>query len=81
LSILFSSDSSSSFEIFSQLALATEFVPATAIFQANSCQQGERHCTYVVIAVDCLTNGVHKTRQLAAGFFLSRQRPLLVQAV
>jgi hypothetical protein len=41
------------------------FCPATAVFQANSCLQGEGHCAAELIAAECLNDGFPQTRQLA----------------
>jgi len=46
---------------------ATEFVPATALFQANSCQQGERHRSAVFSAAEHLNDGSLQTNQFVAG--------------
>jgi len=45
----------------------TEFVQATALFQANSCLLGERHCAAVIIAADRFNDRFPRTSRIAVG--------------
>jgi len=45
----------------------TEFVLATALFQANSCLPSERHRAAVLIAAERLNDGCPQTSQFAVG--------------
>jgi hypothetical protein len=45
----------------------TEFVLATALFQANSCLQSETHRAAVLIAAERLNDGFPQTSQFVVG--------------
>jgi len=52
-------------ESSAKIAHTTEFVLATALFQANSCLQDERLCAAVISAAERLNDGVTQTSQIA----------------